>query len=241
MNFSPATVYTDDVIQATVSASDADGDALSYAFDWYVDNGSGFSNVQSTSGMASDSLDGVFYFDKGDSVYVTATVTDGSATTSDTSTTVVVQNTAPSAFNVIVTPSEPVAGADDLECIAQGNDVDGDTVNFTYAWNLNGSSTTYTAATILATDISDGDVWECTATPDDGTDVGVPNSATVTVGADVEGAVGVAWCASAGAGLDSAGNQFTTCLSETGVVGAESTDGATNTLQPGSIFVFSPE
>ena len=89
--------------------------------------------------------------------------------------------------------------------------------------------------------VADGDIWECIVTPDDGTDTGSPNSATVTVGADVEGATGLAWCASAGAGIDPTGNEFTTCLSETGVAGEESTDPSSYTLQPGSVFVFSPE
>ena len=183
----------------------------------------------------------MFSFDKDDSVYVTATVSDGSSVATQTSSTIIVQNTAPSAFNVLITPADPVAGQDDLECIAQGNDIDGDTINFTYAWELNGGSTSYTNTIISTTNIADGDIWECIVTPDDGTDTGPTNSATVTVGADVEGATGLAWCASAGAGFDPTGNEFTTCLSETGVAGEESNDPSSYTLQPGSVFVFSPE
>ena len=50
LTVTPSVVYTDDMIQATVSATDADGDTLSYTFDWFVDDGTGFANVQSTSG-----------------------------------------------------------------------------------------------------------------------------------------------------------------------------------------------
>jgi hypothetical protein len=241
LTVTPATVYTDDVIQATATATDADGDPLTYSWDWYVDDGSGFTSVQTNTGLSSDSLDGVYHFDKDDQVYVTLTVSDGSTTTSQTSSTIIIQNTAPSAYNVLISPVAPVAGLDDLECIAQGNDVDGDTVTFTYAWEVNGSATTYISTIIPTADIADGEVWECIVTPNDGTVDGSTNSALVTVGADVEGATGVAWCASAGAGEDVTGNQFTSCLSETGVAGEETTDPSSYTLQPGSIFVFSPE
>ena len=240
LTVTPVNVYTDDIIQATGSATDADGDTLTYTYDWFVDSGSGFVNVQSNTGT-SDSLDGVFHFDKDDQVYVTLTVSDGSAVASQTSSTIVVQNTAPSAFNVLVTPADPVAGVDDLECIAQGNDLDGDTVTFTYIWEVNGTSTNYASTIVPAADIADGEMWECIVTPNDGLVDGATNSASVVVGANVEGATGVAWCASAGAGVDPTGNQFVSCLSETGIAGEESTDASSFTVQPGSIFVFSPE
>ena len=241
LSLTPSTLYTDDILQATVSATDTDLDPLSYQLDWFVDAGSGFSNVQSSSGANNDSLDGVSFFERGDSVYVNATVSDGHTTVSQASSVLVVQNTAPTAFNVVISPVSPVAGVDDLECIAQGSDADGDTVTLSYAWEVDGNSTAHTAAVISAADISDGEVWECIVTPFDGTDLGVTSSASVTVGANMAGATGLGWCAAAGAGVDPAGNQFTLCLAEVGIAGEATTDNASYTLQPGSIFVFSPE
>ena len=72
-------MYTNDLLQVNIIA-DPDGDPLSYALDWFVD-GSGFTNVQTTVGVTFDSLDGVFQFDKGDSIYAEATVTDGTSNT----------------------------------------------------------------------------------------------------------------------------------------------------------------
>lgn len=241
LHVNPSTIYTDDIIQATISAMDNDGDPLSYRFDWFVDAGAGFVNVQSSSGLNQDSLDGLSFFERGHSVYVTATVSDGNTAVSQSSSVLVVQNSPPSAFNVLITPASPVAGVDDLECVAQGSDADGDTVSFLYAWELDGNSTSYVSAIIPAADISNGEVWECIVTPFDGANIGTTSSAIVTVGANTEGATGSGWCSAAGAGVDPAGNQFTLCLSEVGVAGEETTDSSAYTLQPGAIFVFSPE
>ena len=65
INLSPSSVYTNDILTATVSASDTDGDSLSYTFDWYVDGGSGPQMVLSTTQtMATHSLDGGIHFDR---------------------------------------------------------------------------------------------------------------------------------------------------------------------------------
>ena len=240
LNLSPNTVYTNDVIQASANGTDADGDPITYAWDWYVDTGTGFVLVQSNAGSNSDTLDGVYHFDKGDQVYVILTISDGSSVVSQTSSTVSIQNTLPSAYNVLITPTDPVAGIDDLECIAQGSDADGDTVTFAYAWEVNGSSTNYSSTTIPATDIADADVWECIVTPNDGTINGATNSATVTIGADTPGATGGGMCSAAGLTTDAVGNQSVFCFSEVGVAGEQTTD-TTYTWQPGSMYVFSPE
>ena len=241
LSLSPSQVYTDDIIQAAATGSDPDGDPLIYTWDWYVDAGSGYSVVQSLTGPNIDSLDGLNHFDRDDEVYVALTLSDGSSSVSQSSSPITILNTPPSAFNVLISPSAPVAGLDDLVCTAQDNDADGDAVSLSYSWTVDGASTTYTTDTIPLTDIADAEVWVCTVTPNDGTIDGSSSSATVTVGADVEGATGVGFCASAGMGTDPSGHQFITCLSESGVAGESSTDPAANTHQPGSIVVFSPE
>lgn len=48
-------------------------------------------------------------------------------------------------------------------------------------------------------------------------------------------------CAASGASADPTGNQLFTCLSESGVVGQETSDPSGNIFQSGSIFVYSPE
>ncbi|MEC7948581.1 MAG: hypothetical protein VX265_13535, partial [Myxococcota bacterium] len=74
-SLSPATVYTDDTLSASVTASDAEGDPLTLTYAWYVDG----SRVQDG---ADRELRGVSHFDKDQTVFVIATADDGTDTTS---------------------------------------------------------------------------------------------------------------------------------------------------------------
>ena len=69
VTLTPEEVYTNDTVTAVVTASDPDGDTLSYRYAFYVDD----VNVQDGS---SDTLDGVVHFDKGQSIRMEATVSD---------------------------------------------------------------------------------------------------------------------------------------------------------------------
>ena len=129
-----------------------------------------------------------------------------------TSASLTVSNSAPSAFNPLIEPIEPAAGADDLVCTAQTSDADNDPVSLSYEWTVDGVLTTFTSDTVPATETADGEVWVCTMTPNDGTDDGTPVSAQVEIGADAEGAVGMG-CASAGHVTNSShANSHSACL-----------------------------
>ena len=243
VSLAPSTVYTDDYLTATVSATDPDGDPLTYQWDWYVDSGNGPQLVYSNSGLVTtDTLDGVYYFDRDDSVYVSVIVDDGSGSVSLASATIIISNTPPSATSVLISPTAPVAGLDDLYCNANDSDADGDLVTMSYVWDVDGVTTTNVSDTVLATDIANGEVWTCTVTPNDGTDDGAPQSASVTIGADVEDAVGSSFCASAGSQSDGTGYTIVSCLSDqSGVAGDESSDAAMYIWQPGSHYIFTPQ
>ena len=185
------------------------------------------------------SLDGTLYFDRDDDVYVDFTASDTSTSTTLTSTTTTILNTAPSVFNALITPIDPVAGLDDLECVVQSSDSDGDSVNLQYAWTLNGAPTTYATSTIPANDIADGETWECTVTCDDGTSVGNSVSAITTIGANNADAVGFEFCA-AGDALSNGSHTMQTCTASQSVTSSE-LNNATYTLQLGSHYVYSPE
>lgn len=234
-------VYTNDQLQATVLASDPNGDTITYTWNWFVDDGFGnISTITQTSG-STNILDGTIYFDRDDIVSVEVVVSDGYATSSQTSNSVTIQNQIPSVYNVVISPNAPTAGIDDLLCIAQGNDIDGDSLSYEYSWLINGSTSSYTTDTIPSSDISTTDTWTCQAVSYDGFAYSTPLSTSVVIGSNVAGATGSSLCASAGEGSDSMGYQSSFCLSEIGVVGQQATDPVNYTLQLGAMYVFTPE
>lgn len=189
---SPGTLYTRSTATVSTSATDADGDAISLSYAWSV-NGA----VVSTS----TSLLGTLWFDKGDTVSVQVTATDGIDTTVASSATLTVQNSVPTTPTADVTPSAPAYG-DSLLCELDNasSDLDGDTISYHVSWEVDGepyfaggsadtadtaspiwtgpTTTTWTDDTVPAEDLLPGEEWTCTLTPNDGTDDG--SSATAS-------------------------------------------------------------
>ena len=200
LSLSSGSVYTNDILSASVVTSDPEGDPVTVSFAWYVDGG-----LVAESGA---SLDGATWFDKGQDVYVIATPSDG---TDDgaavTSVSVEVLNTPPTAPVVSIQPTEPVEGADDLVCVVDSSstDADGDSVSYTMSWTVDGVvyeggagtdtadtgvgwmgsfSTSWPDDSVPGGDTLAGDLWSCSATPDDGDDEGGPGTAEVEVVGD---------------------------------------------------------
>jgi len=98
-------------------------------------------------------------------------------------------NTEPTAPEVSIAPTSPTAGEDDLICSIDEDayDPDGDSVTYTFEWEVDGVSftgattTTETGDTVAADELSGDEVWTCTVTPDDGTTEGDSASSSVTV------------------------------------------------------------
>ena len=184
VTLSPSSPGTEDVLTATPSGSDADGDSISYTYDWYV------GSTLEQSGT-DDTFDGTTYFDRGDTVYVVVTPSDGTDSGSPfTSSSVTVVNTAPEDPVVQILPTNPGINIDDLVCgIATGSyDADGDSITYTATWYADGvaystglTTTTWPNDTVPATYTHLADNWQCVMTPNDGTADGSAGSATVTV------------------------------------------------------------
>lgn len=194
----PNPMYTDELVQATGTAFDADGESFDMTFDWTV-NGT---LVQSGS---NEYLDGQTWFSRGDTLGVTITVSDSEATVTG-SASFVVSNSIPTAPSLAIYPRWPHVG-DSLLCVVEtaSVDADGDPINYTMSWTVDGrrynagghadsgmldsgdpgwvgpSTTTWTDDTVSGDDLGEGERWNCTATPDDGTDVGVPVSTSVVI------------------------------------------------------------
>ena len=99
-------------------------------------------------------------------------------------------NSPPEAPVVSVTPSTPLEG-DELVCNIDtpSTDFDGDSISYSFSWTVDGTpyvgtmaSTTYTDDTIPAGTVLVGEVWECSVTPNDGTDDGAAGLGAATVG-----------------------------------------------------------
>ena len=193
VSISPASPDTADVLVASASTTDADGDTVTLTYDWSVDGG--YVTTGST-------LDGATFFDRDQVVEVTATPHDGTEFgTSMTSSSVTIVNSAPSTPAISISPSSPTEGTDDLICAIDtaSTDADGDSITTTFTWTVDGldypagdtadtatwlgpDTTIYTDDTVPAEDILDGETWVCTVTASDGTDTSAGVSTFVTVG-----------------------------------------------------------
>jgi len=153
------------------SASDADGDSISYSYAWSVNS--------STTSDTSSTLSGTA-FDKGDDVVCSVTPFDSSGNgTAVDSNTVTIENTAPTITGVTIDPSAPALD-DTLTCSADGySDDDGDSDSSTFSWTISG--TEVGTSETLSGVFSAADLVTCTITPHDGTDAGTADSATVQV------------------------------------------------------------
>jgi hypothetical protein len=160
----PAEPRTNDTITATVTATDADGDAITLSYVWTV------AGVPVT-GVNAASLPGS-YFSKNELVFVTVTGTDDEASGPSTNSNPVrVVNTPPALAGISVTPSV-IYESSAVTCSGTGGtDADNDGVSVRYSWHVNG------VERVASNNLSNAfytrdDVLQCFATPFDGEDEG---------------------------------------------------------------------
>ena len=175
----------DGTLTCTGTASDADSDTLTYSYAWSVGG--------IDAGVTSDTLTGTD-FDKGDEVTCSVTANDGEDdSNTESSPAVTIDNTAPGAATVSMSPAEPVAGTDDLVCTIdlEAADSDGDSVTYEIAWEVDGlaytdaTTTTWTGDTVPAADVMADETWTCTVTSFDGEDYGGEASGSATASCEV--------------------------------------------------------
>lgn len=139
-----APVEGDTLTASLGTSTDADGDAISFSYAWYVDG----VEVATTETLSSD------FFDRDNEVYVAVTPNDGEADGPTVqSGVVIVQNSAPSLTSVTLSPGSGVKTNDTLTASWVGTDADGDEIIASYAWTVNGTSIAATGATL------DGATW----------------------------------------------------------------------------------
>jgi alpha-tubulin suppressor-like RCC1 family protein len=162
---------TADTPTATLDVSDADGDDLTITWTWTVDG------VLAQQGPSATLEAGTAVV--GQRVEVSAEVSDGFVVVDAGSAASVVLNTPPTVPTAGVTPSAPVGGRDDLQCVvaAPATDADGQDVDYLVTWLVDGgavpasitpTTTTLPGDTIPGTETRPGDVWTCQLVATDG-------------------------------------------------------------------------
>lgn len=183
LSLSPSNPYTNDTLTASVAASDAEGDTITLAYAWTV-NGTLVSTGTSLPG--SD-------FVKHDVVELTVTASDADGPGTPASASVTILNTPPTAPIVRFDPTEPIEG-DALLCEvdAPSTDADGDAIDYTMSWTVDGaaypaggdvgpSTVSWTDDEASASDTHAPELFACTVTPNDGDDDGPSASASVLI------------------------------------------------------------
>ena len=119
---------TNDVLTATVAGSDADGDAITYQYVWYV-NGTAVQTTTTTMTTATLDLSLVGNGNKGDTIQLKVTPSDATAAGNDTfSDAVTVLNSAP-----VILPFAAMhfVEGDEVDIVVNAYDADGDGLAFT--------------------------------------------------------------------------------------------------------------
>ena len=170
---SPSNPKTDADLKANIvsAATAPEGAAVALKFQW-VKNGSPQGDLTTDTVPASKTA-------KGDSWTVVVTPNDGKADGTPGQATVTIANTAPTA-TVAFDPATPT-GASGIHAVTSASDADGDRVTFTYAWAKDGNSTTLITDAVPAVQVAQGQTWQVTATPNDGSETGQPVTATVAI------------------------------------------------------------
>lgn len=162
----PIDPRTDDELRCLidVGALDPDGDEVEYTWSWTVDD--------VDAGIAGASIDPGQTV-RGETWSCSLTAADPAGLASPTvSASVTVGNTPPTAPEIAIVPLQPRTTQDILcEVVEPSFDLDGDDINYTLEWFLNGSPYA-SGAHITWQETTVGDQWTCVVRPDDSIDEG---------------------------------------------------------------------
>lgn len=132
----PAVIYTNDLLTVDFGYSEVDvGQSVSGHFEWHVIN-SDTGNDLIVQNDTTQTLSGLSFFNKGDSVYVNVVPFDGISNGQETSSDIlVVQNSQPSPAQINLAPQNG-SRLDDLICTItqEGSDADGDPLSHQFEW-----------------------------------------------------------------------------------------------------------
>jgi len=132
VTLSPSAVRTNDMLQASVAAHDADGDAITYSYEW-LRNGAAIPGAIGSSLDLSIAGNG----DRGDTIAVRVTASDGQTTSAPVTASMVVADTAPNA-TVVLDVTSPTTNQV-ITASSTASDADGDALTYTFTWKVDGA------------------------------------------------------------------------------------------------------
>ena len=154
------------------SATDPDGQSVSLSFAWYVNSILQPAETAQTYGGAMSA---------GDNVACTVISSDGQLFSQLGSASIVIANSPPTIDSLMLTP-DPLTTDDPLAAVVVYSDADGDSVNLSYIWSVNGiviqsgSNNALTSANYVR-----GDLVSVSVTPSDLSSSGAAATASLTV------------------------------------------------------------
>jgi hypothetical protein len=166
----PATTQDDLRVSIDTDATDPEGDAITYTYDWEVD---GLASSASTSTVLPATATS-----KGEEWTARVTPSDGTGTGTAAEASVTIANSPPEVSGVSITP-DPASASDELTCGYTFSDADGDADQSTWVWAVDGTQVG-TDPTLSGAFIGGQEVT-CTVTPADHEDTGTPASAALTI------------------------------------------------------------
>jgi len=174
--------YETSILSAVVNASDPDNDTLEYHYAWFVNN--------VLLWLDSDSINGT-YFNKGDLVSLSVTVSDGLHNVSNDSLGLMIENLAPIVSTAKIIP-DPAITTDNLSLEYSFSDMDGDSENGTiYRWYRNGIFSGITERVVSSEHTTVGESWKCQIIPSDGDDTGQSVETTLVTIMEISEVYGV--------------------------------------------------
>jgi hypothetical protein len=187
VSISPSSPTVSDPLICSYTFIDDDTDADASIVTWTVGSATVGTGTTLSAGSAI----------KGETVFCSVEADDAEDTGNTETASTTIQNSAPTAPVISISPSAPVAKTDDLVCSIDtlSTDADTDTITYTFLWEVEGvswtgstSTTTESGDTIDATDLVYDEEWTCVVTPDDGMVAGTAGEDSVTVQCqDVDG------------------------------------------------------
>jgi hypothetical protein len=165
ITFEPRSPRPGERVTAHVVANDPEGDALTIEYAWSA----GGNPVEGTRPWIQ-----LGDLQRNAAVTVTVTATDTAGGSSSNSATARIGNTPPTLSKVLLSPESGVHAGTDILASPRAVDPEGDTLEFSYRWSVNGSTLPIEGATLPAGNFERGDVVVLEVVASDGSDVTEP-------------------------------------------------------------------